>query len=477
MIKINKLNEVYLKLTLEDKGQAYEIAEEFSFEIPNARFNPKVKAGVWDGVIKLFNVNNHTIYIGLLNDLKTFLDSMGYDYEVTFEENDSEVKPEAVLEFLEGLDLPENINIRPYQFDTLVEAINKERLLVLSPTSSGKTLIQYMICRWFNVKTLIVVPTTTLVDQTVTDFASYGYKKEILGIMAGVPKDVKGYDIVVSTWQSIYEQPAKWFQQFEMVIGDEAHLYKSKSLTGIMHKCIHARYKFGLTGTIEDTLIDEMVLRGLFGDLYIATTTSEMIKSGYVPDVHVEAIVLTHKKADIPINAKTTYDLEVQLLNDSEKRNEFISALTGIIEGNTIVLFNFVEKHGKILYEKIKKHKKNVFFVHGKIKTAERIKIRKAMETYNDAVVIASYKTFGTGVSINNLHNAIFAQGYKGKVRVLQAIGRTLRLHESKKYVTLYDICDTFESKKFSYSMKHFKQRHKMYAENKFKFKLRQITL
>jgi superfamily II DNA or RNA helicase len=141
-----------------------------------------------------------------------------------------------------------------------------------------------------------------------------------------------------------------------------------------------------------------------------------------------------------------------------------------------------VEKHGEILYNMIKDTKnignRKVFFVHGGVDTDEREEIRRIMEIENDAIIVASFGTFSTGISIRNLHNIIFAMPTKSSIRTLQSIGRGLRQSEGKEIATLYDIADDMRYKKhMNYTLSHFVERTKIYNNEKFPFKIYKIGL
>jgi len=177
-----------------------------------------------------------------------------------------------------------------------------------------------------------------------------------------------------------------------------------------------------------------------------------------------------------------TYQEEIQYLISSEARNKFIKNLAVSLGKNTLVLYQMVDKHGKILYNMIKNTKnignRKVFFVHGGVDTDEREEIRRIMEIENDAIIVASFGTFSTGINIRNLHNIIFAMPTKSSIRTLQSIGRGLRKSETKSSAVLFDIADDLRSgKKLNYTLSHFEERIRIYSEEKFKFKIYKISL
>ena len=324
-------------------------------------------------------------------------------------------------------------------------------LLLVSPTASGKSLVIYSLVRYYHMmglKTLILVPTTSLVEQMYSDFEDYGWssgtycQRVYQGHSSKVEKDV-----VISTWQSIYKLPKKYFEQFGCVIGDEAHMFKAKSLTGIMTKLHLCKYRFGLTGTLDGTQTHQLVLEGLFGPVEKVTTTKELIEKKSLANLKVKCIILKHQN----IRERMTYSDELQFLGEHERRNEFIAGLLMHLKGNTLCLYQLVEKHGKPLYEQVQKSQnegffddrmRKLFFIYGNTSTTEREEIRSVVENETNSITIASYGTFSTGINIRNIHNIVLASPSKSRIRVLQSIGRGLRQGENKDSVLIFDIAD-----------------------------------
>jgi superfamily II DNA or RNA helicase len=324
------------------------------------------------------------------------------------------------------------------------------------------------------------VPTTSLVSQLASDFADYGFVSDrfVHRIFAGQDKQTDK-PITISTWQSIYKLPKEYFQQFDLVIGDEAHLFKAKSLTSIMSKLDSCRYRFGFTGTLDGAQTNKLVLEGLFGPVRKVTTTAELIEQKHLSDFKIKAIVLSYPDELRKMIARMDYQQEIDYIVSLSPRNRFITNLALSLEGNTLLLFQFVDKHGKILYNMIKNETdKPVFFVHGGVDGEEREQIRSIVEKEKSSIIVASYGTFSTGVNIRNLHNVIFASPSKSRIRNLQSIGRGLRKSETKTESVLYDIADdlTWKSNK-NFTILHFMERIKIYNEEKFEYKLYNVNL
>jgi len=475
-LRVTKLNETYIRIDCES-STAMELSDYFTFSVPNAKFHPLYKNKVWDGKIRLYNVMTRQLYAGLLSKVENFAKSREYEIKYLSEFNDLPFSLNEAKEYIDTLST--SLESRDYQIAAMAHAVRKNRCLFLSPTASGKSFIIYTIVRYYNKKTLIVVPTVSLVSQMASDFESYGYDKDIHKIYSGVDKE-SDEDIVVSTWQSIYKMPKQWFSQFDVVIGDEAHLFKAKNLTKIMEKLDACKYRFGFTGTLDNTETHKLVLEGLFGPVKTVAKTTDLIDKKYLAELKIKIIVMKYSD-EIRKQCKSfDYTTEMDFLVRNEKRNKFIKNLALSLNGNTLLLFQYVDKHGKELYKSIQDTAKDrkVFFVHGGVEVEERESIRKLVETEKDAIIIASSGVFSTGVNIKNIHNIVFSSPSKSKIRTLQSIGRGLRTSETKESVTLFDIADDLSWKsRNNFTYEHFKERTRIYAEEGFDYKVYKIDL
>jgi len=481
---ISKRNEVYLCVESEIHVY-YELADQFTFEVPGAQFSPAYKKKFWDGKIRLFNTQNGQIYVGLLDKVIQFCKDHGYTYE--FKDNKHygtpfEVNPhisqEGVKDYMNAIC---KYSPRSYQVEGVYDALRHNRKLLISPTASGKSLMIYSIVRYFVEKgknTLIVVPTTSLVEQMYKDFADYGWDvgSWCHKIYAGKERETDS-QVIITTWQSIYKLPRKYFERFSVVVGDEAHQFKSKSLISIMTKLDNAKYRYGFTGTLDGTQTHKWVLEGLFGPSYKIVKTDELMKKGHLAKLDINVLLLKH-----PPNKFENFEEEVQYIIGHDRRNNFIKNLALDLKGNTLILFARVEKHGEPLYELINNsniiESRNVFFIHGGVDTEDREKVRAITEQENNAIIVASYGTFSTGINIKNLHNVIFASPSKSRVRNLQSIGRVLRKGDKKTKATLYDIADdiSYKSRK-NYTLNHLIERIKIYNQENFNYDIINIPL
>ena len=482
-IRVNKKDEVHIVVDT-DPSIAQEVCDFFTFDVPGARFMPLYRKKVWDGKARLFNLYNRELYIGLLPYLVEFAETLEYDIEVNIPEIGEQIDIERFTNELKVQANGKDIQVRDYQQEAVELAIHRGRSLLLSPTASGKSLIIYALIRYHqlkNRKQLIIVPTTSLVEQMYGDFQDYstanGWRvSENCHRIYGGKEKTNEYPVTISTWQSIYKYPKKWFEQFDVVYGDEAHLFKAKSLTTLMNKLTNTPYRVGTTGTLDGTKTHRLVLEGVFGQVHKVTTTKKLMDTKQLANLKIICCMINWKDAHRKEVKGMTYQEEIDWIVTHPDRNEIIKNLTIAQEGNSLVLFQFVEKHGVILYEMIKesvKEGRKVFFVYGGTDTEVREEIRAITEKQDNAIIIASYGTFSTGINIRNLHNIVFASPSKSRIRNLQSIGRGLRKGDNKLECRLFDIGDdlSYKSKK-NYTMNHLIERIKIYNEEGFSYKL-----
>jgi len=483
---IDKKNEVYLKIEA-DADIRRELGEFFTFEVPGYKFMPAYQNRVWDGKIRLFSYSNGQIYAGLYPYILDWCKNNNVHVVDGTKIQETKVDDKKLDNLIKALKLP--FEVRDYQREAFKYSVQKDRCLLVSPTASGKSLIVYLMLI-FNLlrlkdtkqdKILIIVPTTSLVEQLFKDFKDYGYNSE-----RNVHRIYQGHDketnkrVIISTWQSIYGLPKKWFDKFGMIIGDEAHLFKAVSLTKIMAKLEKCKYRIGLTGTLDGTKTHKLVLEGLFGAVNKVVSTSELQKKKQLAALKIMCLVLQHDKTARDFMKDKTYQEEMDYLVSNEKRNKYIRNLATSLNGNTLCLFQYVEKHGKNLYETIRERAtdKQVFYVHGGVDAEQREKIREITEKSDNAIIVASYGTFSTGINIRNLHNIVFASPSKSRIRNLQSIGRGLRLKDNNSSATLYDLADDISHNgKENYTLQHFKQRINIYNEEDFEYEIHNVEL
>lgn len=486
MIHIHSVDESNVRLVTDD-GLLRELYDSFSFQVAGYKFQPKFKMGIWDGYIRLINVRNSTAPKGLVPAILDWCAER--DYKCTLD-------PYIVAQFKQKVDFSwESLKLamapRDFQEKAVDICIRKKRQIILSSTGSGKSLIIYAVIRAIqnaiDEKILLIVPSVSLVEQMYSDFKVYSKNDMQWNVEDNVHKIYSGQDknaeqqVFISTWQSLQNIKGDYLEQFGAVLGDEVHQFEAKVATTIIEKCKNAFFRFGFTGTLKETKTNEMQLISSFGPVTRVSSTKDLQDQGILAKLKIKGIVLKHTADDCELLKGAKYADEISWIVQNKRRERFLTNLCNTREGNTLVLFQFVEKQGKPLYSALKatSNGRQVHFVYGGTDADIRENVRKICESHDNVIIVASYGVFSTGVSINNLHNIVFASPVKSKVRVLQSIGRTLRLHESKEYATLYDISDDLRGKRKTnnITLGHFVERYQTYISEGFEVEIKEYKL
>jgi len=495
-IVVTSVNASYMEIDT-DIGIQREINEFFTFYANNYKYMSRYKNGLWDGKVRLFNYMSSTLPAGLFNILVEFAKER--DYEIVDNRFIFDTGSFS-MEYLDSLNVQSDgkkIKFRKHQIESIKEIINEKRATIVSATSSGKSLIIYGLIRYFSKyldsKILIITPTVNLVTQMYKDFDDYSFNVEwnvddevhMIYDYDGVTKD-SDKQIYISTWQSIYKQPKSYFKKFGFVIFDEVHQATAESVVRIMDSSENAWIRAGFTGTLKDEKLHKLKVNGLFGGIKKVISTREMIDAGYASKLHIKILVLEYNKSickeinrKVKINTITgveklrnNYTNEISYITELDERNEFITNLVSVLDGNVLVLFNKIEKHGKPLFKKLKKRldkDRKVYYISGETKAEDRELIRESVDSDINSVLAASYGTLSTGVNIKNLNYVIFASPYKSEIKVLQSIGRVLRLSDGKNKAVVFDLVDDMTyGKKHNYCFLHFMKRMGMYKTEKF---------
>ena len=464
-----------------------ELSSYFSAKAPNYRFHPLYKQGIWKGDLYFFQTSTNELPYGLIEELKVFCRKGSYTYSTKFNSDES-LSKEEFIKFIDTLNLP--FEPRDYQVDSAYQAISKKIINIKSVTSSGKSLILYLIVRYMEFmkqRILLVVPTVNLVTQMYSDFESYGWElvADKCHMIYGGQKKLFDCPVSISTWQSLAGKVnSEIFKEFKVLMIDEAHQAKAKSLNEIAKLCTNAEWRIGCSGTYpEYHTADWFSITGSLGPIVNFTSYKNLQEEGHISGLRIYSMRLKYPmeyRKEVYTKSLKNYQEETDLVNGNEKRHQFLLKMVQNLKQNTLVLFTKKEKHGyplKELFESELKDKK-LYYIDGDIEAKERENIRKMMEKENNIILLATYGTLSTGVNITNIHHVIFASGYKSRVKILQSIGRGLRKHKSKTHMTLYDIVDdlSFQDKTndiryINFSLKHYKERKKIYEEEAFDYK------
>jgi len=493
-IVIKQVDEVHCKI-IGDKADLLPIQEHFTFFAEDYRWHPRFKSGFWDGKIRLLNMNTKLLLKGLIPNLIKFCDDNDITYnlddnlfpEVNYELNDADI-----VKMYETLKAP--YTPKTYQIDAVKQSINSNRGIILSPTASGKSYFLYGIARFYQkmgLKVLILVHRAGLVKQLIDDnfCEEYDCNRNSFTshkIYAGKEKDVI-CDITASTWQSIYKMPADFYHKYDVVIADEVHAWTSKSCIAIMEACKHIVYRHGTSGTLQDIKEKRLTLEGLFGPPIKVADTVELMESGDIAKLKIKGLIFNYpldecKHISTPIILKNDdsgrkaksvaqkmYVRETKFIEEHPKRHKVLIDLINKYKGNTLVAFVHTD-HGKRIYDDIKGDK---FYIDGSVPIEKRAQYQKYMDTHNNVTGVVSIGTFAEGINIKNVNRVILAGLLKSKVKLLQLIGRGLRLSAIKSAVIFIDIGDNLRYKKHNnYALNHCIERYKRYKEEKFELEI-----
>jgi len=492
-VKIVKVNEVFMQVVTEDQGLLREIRERFSYKIENAKYNPLVKAKKWDGIIRLFRMDQ-TLYVGLLPELIMLLKRNRKTYTLEIDSEKVEIPSEEIDAYINDLSLyggSSDIKAYDYQITALHTAIRNKRAVMKASTSAGKSLILFLFIRWLlehepERQILLVVPNVQLVYQLFKDFQTYATKDpefdpgEFVQIMHDDSEKVIVKPVVIVNVQAIMKQPKGWFLPFNAVVHDEVHRAKAKTFKDVLESCVNCDRRLGVTGTLDGIELHELTIRGLVGKVYDIVSTREIIDSGRATELLVKMILCKHPKEDIPRLREKDYMQEREFIATSPARREMMYSLIKSLRGNTLVIYDLVEKHLTPMMTEYRKRnpKQNVFVVNGATPIEERERIREILESSDDNVLFCSYGTFSTGVNVKNLKNLVMAMGSKSVVRVKQTLGRMLRTHFSKDVAHVYDIVDDLRAGtkgRPNYAFLHGKKRREYYKEDGYKIIYKEI--
>lgn len=480
MIRIVKVSEAKLRLVA-SKEILVNVASHLEFYAVNYQHMSKYKSGAWDGKIRLLNSYNGLAPAGLAFHITELLDEMGHEYELDDGFSpDSSITEDIAVEIAK--ECGTSFEPREYQIDAVYEALHHRRRLILSPTASGKSFTLFLINKYLEMqdkKTLIIVPRIALAKQLSTDYIDYqGHNKGLHTITGGVKKDSNELTIC-STWQSVINQPEEWFHQFDAIIVDEAHEAKAKSITTIMESAINAEYRIGLTGTTDDELPNELTLQGHFGGKVVVAETWQLIENGNLADLLIKLVNISYDEDTRRYSKKLrNFNDEKTFLKLHKGRNELISGLAASQKGNVLVLVEQRDQLEELIKLTKAKTNREIFVIHGDVPVTKREQIRVNIESKDDVILFATYGSFSVGSNIKKLDKCILATSFKSKIRVLQSIGRTLRVGNGSTSAVVYDIADdmTYEGVP-NHTYRHARARVEHYIKGKLKWKQIDVSL
>ncbi len=472
-IKISKQNEVFYHFECNDEGIYGELYKYFSVKVPGSNFSPLVINKLWNGNVSFFKIKERLFPIGLFSFFQKFCEKYSYTYEFSFSDPTKEtISNESLESFYKELFNGTKFYPRDYQQELIKTALEEKRGLLLSSTSSGKSIVLYVISRYLlrnKKRILIVVPNISLVTQLYKDFIDYGWEdtdKYTSRLFGGQTPDFKK-PILISTFQSLIKKSDSFFEKYDAILVDEVQNQKCSSLQQISKKCISANFRIGLTGTLDKSeLCDLYNIYGFLGPVLKTITTQELTEKGYLTKAFIRNIVINYPKEIIKKLSYKDYDTEKKAIYSFPDRNKVLKFIYSHIppDQNSLILVNEIE-HLNLVKEYLEKNfsdKYKLVIIHGKIKPELRESIRELMKIEKNIILLASFGTVSVGVNIPSIENVILLSSSKSLVRVIQSIGRGLRLLEGKSKVVIWDIVDSLRFRtregnlKVNYLYKHW---------------------
>ena len=373
--------------------------------------------------------------------------------------------------------------IRDYQDKAVRAALKYHKGILLSCTSSGKSLMIYNIIRCLRKQEmkhiLLIVPNIMLVDQMYDDFESYGYDNldDDVERLGGGHEATFDKPVLISTWQSLQNKDSEFFEKYNAVFVDEVHGVKANVMSKLMKWCCNAYYKIGTTGTLPNDKCDLLQIREVVGDVIFELKSKELIDKGVLTKIKIANIIAKYPSDFVLKNKGRSYPEEVKMVEEYQDRNKVLEYILEHTDKkhNVLVLMNHL-KHVQLIKEWLneKYPDKKVSVITGAVSGEERSDIRKGIEEEDGTILLATFATCSTGINMPKLHDIILYSNSKSKIKVLQSIGRGLRKHVTKNQIVLFDIIDDLSYKTKTgrvvenYLIKHWKERMTYYKDQQF---------
>lgn len=420
-----------------------------------------------------------------------------------------------------------------YQIETAFKILKNRYCMAEVATSGGKSLVISIVMFYTlrnidpDAKFLIIVPSINLVTQFYENIMEYNYGFNYLHnyndkiefrdhmidaillddpdynpchikleeIMSDRPRKYTGPsqpNVYIGCYQSLEKWPKEFFQQFHTVACDEAHGAKSTTLTTILKRTFgHAYNRFGVSGTFpNDDSLEILTIQSVLGPNVTKIEAKTLVESGTITPMTIKSVILNHDTGDLNDrllsikkmgDGANAFRFEKEFIQNSDKRLDFIKKIVDKCSNNTLLLFHTIE-YGTRIFNKLKDElkDKDFYYIDGEINNKQREIIKKEMEKTDGRVkiLVASYGTLSTGVSINAIFNVIFADSFKSEQIIIQSIGRALRKHNDKKVATIFDIVDVFDPVKMNNILyRHYEERKKFYIKRQYPYKEMRINL
>lgn len=528
MITLNDKNESYIQLEIDNQDDFDKVMNFFTIKIPGAEFIPAVKMGLSSGTEKFITPRGELPF-GLGDKLIKFCELENIEYQDNRTKLEDEISWESFLRFVDLLDLP--FKPYPHQLKGAFNIINKKRVIILSATGSGKSLLIGIVMRYLlfkRRKTMLIVPTIDLVNQMYSDFAEYfdtkfmKVEKQLLECKDAIEKECLkeelesiekrreltnyyrmdksfarifgGQDkhtnhlIKISTYQSLSisqdRVDPEYFEDVDALLVDECHKASSVSIQQILKYSDNASIRAGLTGSLGDNILDNLKIEGAIGSVEKIISMREMIDLGLATEIIIKPIFIQYSKEVRKDIKSMSYQEEDKFIRTYGPRAKFLAKLMyNIKDKNKMLIYKNIDCAEMILEElvkikapnrefKLKDYRKQndlkIYYSQGGTKSAERNNFRRYLEETNGCDLLGTTTIIATGVNIKNLSVTIFENIGKSSTLTIQGLGRGARLHKNKDKSIVFDIVD---------DARYYSRTGKEYPNYKFKHWLERLDI
>jgi superfamily II DNA or RNA helicase len=470
-------DEVNVKLEGLDPATRRKCSDKLKFFLPHAYHMPAYKLGRWDGTVRFCDVGGRT-YLNLLDDLLPIIMSSGYEIDIDDRREHTALEFDTIDdEFWGDTCWPEGhpaegepIRLRDYQVDVVNKFLEAPQALQEIATGAGKTIMTATMSKLVEKygRSIVIVPNKDLVRQTEEDYLNCGLDA---GVYFGDRKDI-GKTHTICTWQSLNSLLKKtkkgednimdFIEDVCCVIVDEVHQAKADVLKDLLTS-VFARVplRWGLTGTIPKSDHEFATIRASLGDIVNRLAAKDLQDIGVLSNCHVNVVQTQETQV------YTDYQSELKFLLEDKKRQEYLANLIKEISlsGNTLVLTGRINS-GQALQELIP----DADFVQGSMKSDDRKTAYKEINEATNSITIATYGVAAVGINIPRIFNMVLLEPGKSFVRVIQSIGRGVRVAKDKDFVQIWDI-----TSRCKFSKRHLTERKKFYKDAEYPFSIEKV--
>ncbi len=503
-------NKKYIKVVESTQKELTQLKLSLKKQVKNFHFmKNKMRYKNYDGTVDFLDKYNRVpfglwaIVNNICNTYNYDLEIEGLDSVIDYDFDDSDFRRWAALFF-------ENSNKKPrdYQIDACINILKWRWSVSEIATSAGKTLIVFMVFAYLKQKQklkrmLVVVPSVSLVLQGVEDFDEFSDNRNLIRyriqtIGGGAAKKTENVDIIFGTFQSLRDMPVEFFSDIDVLCVDECHTASNNSLVKIITMCTNANLRFGLSGTtgVKSEDADAYKILSLLGPLVNKVSADFLFGNNidqkkYATPVSIRCVYMNYltfeekqmlyklKEQKQELDGKDILNIEKEIVINNKIRFDYVTNVISNVKKNSLVLFHDVKRgYGKRIQERLKDicdDNYEVYYVDGSTPQNVRNKYFDRIDTDGGKIkiLVASYGTLSTGISINNLHYLFLTESFKSEKIILQTLGRGMRLHSDKDTVVVVDFVDDFSfGPNYNILVKQAKERENMYKKENFKYKV-----